>query len=149
MYNFVLGNVTQMRREAESLFRDHWDEIALNKGVMALKPDYDRYEAIERAGNLMVICVYDDTKLVGYSVNMIIHHLHYADLVVSSNDLLFVHKDYRKGRLGLMLIRETEEQSRQRGAQLVLWHAKPNTALNELMPRLGYGVQDIIYSKEV
>ena len=65
------------------------------------------------------------------------------------NDVLFVAKEYRRGRLGLGLIRATEREAKKRGAQMVSWHAKQGTALEALMPRLGYGVQDIIYSREV
>jgi GNAT superfamily N-acetyltransferase len=65
------------------------------------------------------------------------------------NDVLYVHPDYRKSRLGLSLIKATESLAKSKGAQVVLWHAKPNTSLDTLMPRLGYGVQDIIYLKEI
>lgn len=63
------------------------------------------------------------------------------------NDLLFVAEEHRKTRVGLDLIRETEKQAFARGAEMMLWHAKENTSLSILMPKLGYSVQDIIYSK--
>jgi hypothetical protein len=31
----------------------------------------------------------------------------------------------------------------------MLWHAKDQTSLAKIMPRMGYVVQDIIYSKEI
>lgn len=132
-----------------ALFQDHWDEVALNKQVMVLKPDMIRYKSMYEQGMLLVLGAWNDDNLVGYSVNFVMQHLHYADLRICSNDLLFVSKDLRKGRVGLRLIRATEAAAKEAGAKLMLWHGKPNTTLVEIMPALGYGVQDVIFSKEV
>jgi GNAT superfamily N-acetyltransferase len=140
----VLGNPRSLE-----LFVEHWDEIALNKQVMVLKPDTERYRAMESAGMVLILAAYLGDELVGYSVNFLTHHLHYADLHVASNDLLFVTPEYRASRVGLQLIRATEAAAKERGAKLMLWHAKEHTALATLMPRLGYGVQDIIFSREI
>lgn len=131
------------------LLAAHWEEIALNKQVMKLSPDADKYRTMDSQGMLLMLGAYVDGELVGYSVNFLMHHLHYAELRVCSNDLLFIVKEHRQGKLGVQLIKRTEEEAKARGAQMVLWHAKPGTALEALMPRLGYGVQDIIFSKEV
>ena len=135
--------------EGDALFRHHWEEVALNKGVMVLKPDIDRYRQLEAAGMVIALAARIGDELVGYSVSFITTHLHYADLVVANNDVLFVSRAHRAGRVGLQLIRKTEQAAKARGARLMLWHAKPATVLEALMPRLGYGVQDVIFSKEL
>jgi GNAT superfamily N-acetyltransferase len=143
------SNVDEMLAHAGELFSEHWEEIALNKQVMVLKPDEARYRGMEASGNLLILAAFVDGELAGYSVNFVIHHLHYADLCVCSNDLLFIAQPHREGGLGIRLMRRTEEAARARGARLVLWHAKPNTPLAAILPRMGYGVQDIIYSQEL
>lgn len=152
----TLAPVTEIRETTvdeilggADLLAAHWDEIALNKQVMQLNPDAERYRALEAQGMLLILGAYIAGELVGYSVNFLMNHLHYADLRVCNNDLLFIAKEHRHGKLGVQLIKRTEEEAKARGARMVLWHAKPDTALNALMPRLGYGVQDIIFSKEV
>ena len=82
-------------------------------------------------------------------MNIIMHHFHYADLRVTQNDVLFVKKEFRGGRLGLKLIKVTEDYARSEGCKLMLWHAKEHTALAKLLPKLKYGVQEIMYSKEI
>lgn len=143
------STVSEMLANAGELFEEHWDEIALNKQVMVLKPDEDRYRAMEQAGSLLILAAWEGEALVGYSVNFIVNHLHYADLRLCSNDLLFITRSKRAGRLGLKLIRETEKRAAEMGARLMLWHAKQDTALAAMMPKMGYGVQDIIFSKEI
>jgi predicted GNAT superfamily acetyltransferase len=149
MYEIRSATAEEMLAHAGELFAEHWDEIALNKRVMVLKPDAERYLATEQNGMLLALAAYQGDEIVGYSVNFIMPHMHYADLVIASNDLLFVSAAHRTSRLGLQLIRETERVAKERGAALMLWHAKENTALSTLMQHRRYKVQDIIYSKEL
>jgi predicted GNAT superfamily acetyltransferase len=149
MTEIRLSNVDEMLANASELFSEHWEEIALNKQVMVLKPDEGKYRAAEANGMLLILAAFEGEKVVGYSVNVVTNHLHYADLITCSNDLLFVTEGKRNGRLGLQLIRATEKEAKQRGARLMLWHAKPGTPLEKMMPRLSYGVQDIIFSIQI
>lgn len=134
---------------AGPLFEEHYEEIARNKQVMKLKPNWPMYEAVDKAGFLFIYLAMQDGICIGYSMNIIMHHLHYADLKVTQNDVLFVKKEFRGGRLGLRLLKVTEDHARSEGSKLMIWHAKENTALEKLLPRLKYGVQEVLYSKEI
>ncbi len=116
---------------------------------MVLKPDLERYVALEAAGALLGLMAYIGDEIVGYSVNVISRHLHYADLVCAHNDVLFVAAAHRESPLGLRLIRETRRAAKARGAHLMLWHAKEATALANILPKMGCKVQEIIYSEEL
>ena len=134
---------------ADPLFEEHYEEIARNKQIMKLKPNYQLYEALNSTGWLFIYVAMRDDVCIGYSMNIMMHHLHYADLRIAQNDILFVKKEFRGGRLGLRLLKVTEDYARSEGCKLMLWHAKENTALAELLPKLKYGVQEIMYSKEI
>ena len=134
---------------ADPLFEEHYEEIARNKQVMKLKPNYQLYEALNSTGWLFIYVAMRDDVCIGYSMNIMMHHLHYADLRIAQNDILFVKKEFRGGRLGLRLLKATEDHARSEGCKLMLWHAKENTALAKLLPKLKYGVQEIMYSKEI
>ena len=133
----------------DPLFEEHYEEIARNKQVMKLKPNYHLYEALNSTGWLFIYVAMQDDVCIGYSMNIMMHHLHYADLRIAQNDILFVKKEFRGGRLGLRLLKATEDHARSEGCKLMLWHAKENTALAKLLPKLKYGVQEIMYSKEI
>lgn len=132
-----------------SLLDEHWHESARNKHLMVLKPDLLRYEQLEAAGALLGLFAYVGDEIVGYSVNVISPHLHYADLVCAHNDVLFIAKSHRKSPLGLRLIRETVRAAKARGAHLMLWHAKEATPLASILPKVGCKVQEIIFSQEL
>lgn len=131
------------------ILEEHWDEVAKNKKLMVLNPDWAKYKLLADAGMLFCLVAYADNEIVGYSFNMLDTHLHYADLVYCNNDVLFVKKEYRSSTLGLRLIKETELEAKRRGAELMLWHAKEHTSLARIFELKKYKVQDIIYSKEL
>ena len=144
-----LATVDEMLAEASILFEEHYEEIARNKQVMKLKPNWPMYESVDQNGFLFIYLAMQDDVCIGYSMNIIMHHFHYADLRVAQNDVLFVKKEFRGGRLGLRLLKVTEDHAKLAGCKLMLWHAKENTALAKLLPKLKYGVQEIMYSREI
>lgn len=142
-------DLATFRRDAEPLLADHWREVAKHRDLMVLAPDWAKYEEIEAAGGSIIFGAYVGDRMVGYSIAFAGTHLHYAGLVSCSNDVLYVAPEYRKGRLGLQLIYETERAAAERGAKIITWHAKEGTALAKLLPRIGYGVHEVIYSKRL
>ncbi len=145
----VETTVSDKLAELLPLLQAHRDELATNQRLMQLAPNVDAYRALENTRSLLALVAYRGDEIAGYSINFIGPHLHYSGLRYVHNDALYVKPEHRGGRLGLRLMRETEWLARERGARLMMWHAKPGTALEKLMPRLGYGVQDIVFSKEI
>jgi predicted GNAT superfamily acetyltransferase len=133
----------------QDLLSQHYDEVAQFKSVNVLDPDIDTYLRLQEKGSLLTLVAFVDGSCVGYSCNIISPNMHYRQALYCKNDVLFLHKDYRHSMIGLRLIRETERLAKERGAQLMLWHAKERTALNSLLPRLDYKVVDVIHAKEL
>ena len=129
------------------LLEEHREELTTNPDIMVLKPDVERYQALEQAGLLLSLGLFRDESLIGYSVNALFTHSHYSDLLLCQNELLFIAKEHRKGMAGVRLIAATEQAARERGADMMMWHAKPQTTLDRLLPRMGYRLQDIVYSQ--
>ena len=142
-------SVADIREHADALLQQHWQEVALNKGLMHLKPDWSRYEALEGAGCIVALAAWEGEAMVGYSVSFLTTHIHYADLFYAQNDVLFVAPEHRRTRTGIALIHATELACADRGARMLMWHAKSGTALEAILPRLGYRTQDIIFSREL
>jgi GNAT superfamily N-acetyltransferase len=141
--------VDECLAQSEGMFQRHWTELATNKEMMVLRPDVERYRILELGGCLISIGAFLGDELIGYSVNFVTHHMHYSDLIVCQNDILYVDKPHRKGATGIRLILETEKVAKARGAHMVGWHAKPGTALEGLLPRMGYRVQDVCFTRTI
>ena len=127
----------------------HYEELAKFKDIAALKPDLERYLRFEQVGALLCLVADLDGELVGYSVNVLQTNLHYSDLGFCQNDVLYVAPEHRRSRAYLALRRETLRRAKARGAALMLWHAKEGTPLNEILPRQGCVVLDVIWAERL
>jgi len=127
------------------MLRDHYEELAQFKDSDVLEPDTERYLRIEAAGLLLFLVAESDGYPVGYSVSILANNLHYSATIVMQNDVLYVDRVHRHGRLGLQLIRATEKIAKESGAHRMIWHAKKDTPLDMLLPKLGYQVLDIMH----
>ena len=149
LYKITESSIRDLFEDSDSLFIDHWDEVAKNKHLMALAPDKERYFALEDAGQLVTLIAWAGDEIVGYSCNILSPHLHYKNLMCGYNDVIFVAKEYRNSPLGIKLIKHTEAVLKKYGAKLMLWHAKKDSALDKILPRMKCNIQEIIYSKEL
>lgn len=142
-----LGSILDVIDNAEALFTAHFDEIALHKERLILSPDRERYQLLENAGALFTLIVRDDSDAIaGYAVTVVVRHMHY-DMLYAQNDVIFLRDDLRRSGVGVDLIRAAEVEAKSRGAVVLAWHAKQGTALERLLPALGYGVQDVVFDK--
>lgn len=149
MVAFQREMLFEVAREVDDLLQLHFCELAKNQDRIRLKPDWERYRQMESEGSLLVFSARDSEKLVGYAAFFVCAHPHYTDLRLVSNDVLFLENSYRVGRTGVKFIRYCEERIRDLYASnfSITWHAKENTDLHRMLPRMGYGVQDIIFSR--
>ena len=157
-------SIDVVRSVQHTLLTDHWSEVARNKQLMVLDPDWPAYYQLEEKGLLTTLVAWQGVaeegnvigRLVGYSVNILVpRHLHYRGLCVFQNDVLYVDPKHRGKSVGARLIKATVEAGREAGARMMLWHSKETDSkgrpaeLGPLLKKMGYGVQDIIYSSEI
>ncbi len=148
-FRIVETTVSDKLGELFPLLQAHCEELATAKHLMELSPLVEAYRTMEQSGSLLALVAYVGEDIAGYSINFIGPHLHYSKLRYAHNDALFVTRAHRGGRLGLRLIRETEARAREKGARMMMWHAKPGTTLEKLLPRLDYAVQDVLFAREI
>lgn len=142
--------VSEVRQKAGALIAEHFAEIATHKASKPLDPDWAAYERAEQAGDLLVLAAFAGEEMVGYALTRIGMHIHSRELLTLHNSALFVGKEHRAGGVGVRLIRATEDCARSLQRKcFVSWHAKPDTALAAILPRLGYALEDLIFVKEV
>lgn len=136
--------IDELEARAWRLLEQHYDEIARNKEVAKLDPDWGKYRAMEAGDMLLSLGAWDGDELVGYSVNFALTNIHYRKLFYVHNDVLFIAKSHRGH--GRALIEQTEFHAKRIGAKLLMWHAKEGTALDLILRRReGYSVQDVTY----
>lgn len=140
-------SVVSFKESATSILEQHWEEIALNKHAIKLNPDWDAYFDLEDKGLLKIFTARSDNKLVGYFVVICRNHLHYKDHLFAFNDVLYLHKDYRKGLTGAKLMKFAESFLKKDGVSVLVVNTKRHKPFDILLSWLGYNHVENVYTK--
>ena len=147
--------ITLARERASTVLDDikplliaHYREIAHFQDI-PLDPDYTRYLEMDLKGLLRIYTVRDHELLVGYALYFVMPALHYRGSLQAFQDILFIHPDYRKGRSGMALLKFSHEALKSDGVQVVRQHVKAAHNFGPLLERLGYELEDLIYTKRL
>lgn len=134
--------------EAKPLLKKHWEEIARNKEIIPLAPDYERYFALERDQMLCVCTARDDGAVVGYAVYIYERPLNYPVLWAEST-VIYMDMADRRPRVALRLLKFAEESLKRRGVRVVHSRVKiAHPALGRILEKcLGYTPIETVYAK--
>lgn len=140
LITYAVERLAEMHGELEELLPLHWDQIARDKDIIALAPDWDAYFALEAAGGFQCVVARCAGKMIGYHVSFIRPHLHYRHSLQAITDIYFVLPEFRRGRVGVQLFKEVEKAWRARGVQKAFTGCKiaPGLDYQALFERLGW-----------
>lgn len=146
MIRYQQESLYEVVGDVEPLLALHYDELCLNKERIKLNPAWGEYRALEAMGRFVVFTARDDDKLVGYNAFFVNRHMHYIDMVVAFNDVIFLHPDYRQGTTGIRLVKLAERLT-DTGVNKICYHAKLDTNLIPILNRLGYKTEEVVLGK--
>jgi hypothetical protein len=132
--------------ELEKLFPLNYEELCVTKDF-PLAPDYDAYKRLAQAGMLRCITVRADEEVIGYAIFIIQPHLHYRTCKTAFEDIYFIRKEYRKGKIGIRLFQYAEQVLRGIGVQRIIMHTKVHLDHSRLFEYLGYKWTDKLFTK--
>ena len=148
-HSIEVGTIADLEVLPE-LTREHYEEIATEGKLQTPDFDWPQFRNLEAIGLLLVLIARVRGEVVGYSVTILVpSHIHYRWLAFANNDLLFVRKSARRRGIGKRLIARTQDDAAHRGFRHVVWHAKPGTALEAVLHRMGYRVEELTMMKEL
>ena len=143
----IIRSVAEIREPISVLLEQHYEELTLDRDIMVLAPNWDQYQRLLDQKELSVLAAYFGGQLVGYSVFFIYNNIHYKNNIMAKNDVLFLSGPYRRGRLGINLIKRSEQHLRELGVSKILWHVKCHSDFRPILHRLGYVDEDIMVGK--
>lgn len=144
---FAHENLANVKEDILPLIEEHWKEIALNKDVIKLNPDWDAYAAYDYIGALRVYTARQDGQLMGYFVVLVSKSLHYKDHTFANNDIIFLRKQAREGMTGVKLIKYAVSCLEKEGVSKILINTKIHQPFDVILERLGFNCIERIYSK--
>ena len=144
---FAYEPMIPLRAQLEPLFELHYQEIAHDKDVIRLEPNWIVYAQLELPGNLLFVTARRDGELVGYASWVVTLALHYASVIMAYSDMFFLHPDYRGGMNYVKLMRASEDMLAAIGVKKVFVSAKTDHDFSPVMKRLKYKAVETNYSK--
>ena len=133
--------------EAMPLLQAHWREIAHYQDI-PLRPNREVYLAAEAAGTVRTYCARTpEGRLVGYAVFFLAYNPHYMDSYQAAQDIIYLDPACR-GR-GLQFLNWCDRQLQSEGVQVVRHHIKAAHNFGPALERLGYTLEDLIYSRRL
>ena len=98
-------------------------------------------------GILHVTTVRLDGELIGYAVMIVQGHLHYKSTLHAFEDLYFVKKEHRKGRIGIKLFSELERHLKEKGVKKIIMGTKVYSDNSKLLEHFDYKCTEKVYTK--
>ena len=131
----------------ERLCVRHWEEIAHNKDLIPLSPDWNVYQGLANAGMLHATAAREEGELVGYQIYIVTPHPHYKTSLTANSDVLYLAPERRQGMTGIKLMKAAEANLKAIGVQRVLQNVKFSNDWGAILDRMGYSPFERIYSK--
>mgnify|MGYP001614702923 CR=1 FL=1 len=128
--------------ELPPLFTEHWKELALNRDVVRLDPDWDRLYALDIQGVLRVLTARVlSGQLFGYVFLMVGPHLHYKSTLWGHVDMFWLDPVYRQGWTGVRLFKTLIKDAQTMevvNLTLPTKHHFMDNRVTKLLQRLGF-----------
>lgn len=117
--SFQIEPFVKVAQELPPLFIRHYEELAENKDVYPLDPDWDKYFALDISGILRFVTVRSGNLLVGYISNLVSSHLHSKSTLVCEIEMFWLEPVYRYGWNGIRMFRYNDDYLKSLGVKLV------------------------------
>lgn len=139
---------SRLEEELASLLQAHWEEIARNKGINVLNPDYERYYQAQDNDSLRIFTARDEGVLIGYSIFFISRNAHYQDSIQAVNDIIYIDPNQR-GFASIRLLQFAEQQLLEDNVDIIHMHMKIEHDHPKLFKFLGYEDAEIVREKVI
>jgi N-acetylglutamate synthase-like GNAT family acetyltransferase len=149
MITYQVEKFHDILEEFKPIWQVHWEEIALDKDVITLNMDIEKYITLSQTGILLVVTARDDEKLIGYYYGLVNNHLHYKQSLTLFTDIFYILKEYRKGRVGYNLFKYVEQVAKELKVQKIYMGCKLHLDLTSMLNRLGYNQIEKIFAKVI
>jgi GNAT superfamily N-acetyltransferase len=129
--------IEDVLHELKPVHAAHWQETERYRHGIALNPDYNYIINAERSGRFMLFTVRNQSGIVGNCMMYLSRSTH-TQRWVAEEDTIFILPEYRKGRLGVRLIRYVEDVLRNMGVTEIRVTVKTVNDVGRLLSHLGY-----------
>jgi len=130
--------------EISNLLKLQWDEIGRD---FDLNINWSSYFNFENMGILRIFTVRKDKELIGYSSYIISPHMHHMEILVASQDSIFILPEHRAENIAGKFIDFLEDILKCEGVDHVTMAVKDKRDYSVLLTRRNYEPEETVYLK--
>ena len=142
-------NYSQCLDEMKAMYPMHYSELGVTNSKFPLNPDYSKYLALERSGILILCTARRFSELIGYVQGLIVPNMHYVSCNEATEDIYYLKPEYRKGWIGVRLLKEFERACVRHGANRIRISTKVHLDNSILLKFLDYTFTEKVYTKVI
>ena len=135
-----------IEQELSKIFPEHYAEVSSTPEI-PLDINYESYKNIQANGNLVLTTCRKNSELVGYTIFIVSPNIHNKGCLTAYEDLYYIRKQHRKGRIGINLFKHAEEVLKQRGVKRIILTTKVHLDNSKLFEYLDYSYFAKLYQK--
>lgn len=148
MITYQVETWEDYHRDSEKLWQEDFNEVFAEKW-MELAPDIEKYKMLEQFDMLLITTARNDGELVGFHISIISPHMHCRKTNCAFQDALYLSKGFRKGFVGIKLLKFTEIVLQMRGVEMLYFTSPETRDSGKLFEYLGFKKSDTVYSKYI
>lgn len=127
------------------MFLMHHTEIIGERHPFDL--DVNEYIEHERMGAIKMFAAYRDGIAVGYAVFILRTHLHARESLEATQDAIYILPTHRG--FGVSFIKYCDAELKKLGVKRVYHAIRPSFDFTNLLLRIGYDVEEVVFSKDL
>ena len=138
-----------VKKDVVKLAFEDWEETTEDKEAHPFEIDWDLYETLEDCNALLIFTARSDNELVGYFSVIKSPDPHSKGNFIVCNDAIFLSKSFRKGMVGVNLIKFVEKCIKEDGYKNLVISFTTKNDISPLLERLGYYKTEIKFEKRL
>jgi len=107
---------SEVKSEVTAHWPEHYSEVYSDDDYA---PDFDRYDAVDASGGMLIVTARRDGELIGYVVAFVNNHLHQKDTIWGFIDSYWLKREARAPRVFHRMIAAVESEMKVRGVSKV------------------------------
>lgn len=133
--------------EARPLVEAHWNEAGTFRHALSLRPDHERYLALERAKVLHILTARRDGAIVGYFLLHVTKHPRDVTAKIGMDDAMFALPSVRRFLVGHKMRTMAMERCKELGADVIYFRHKADRQGDAWLKANGFEPIELVFGK--
>ena len=147
LISYEIEKYQDIAEELTSIFSSHYEEVESLSDEIPLDVNHLAYFAIEDEGGLLLAVARHNGEIIGYILNFVSYSLHNMTTLMSANDALYVHPDYRGSGVFKELLAKMEDELKQMGVKYLTISIKTEFNIGKFLENKGFNEVERNYEK--